>query len=189
MRWGAPARPPTACSHTAASSSPIPGPIATVVLGEGKPPGGAEVAKASSCPWQQGSGSWQELHLCPAGLGREAVIAHSRKRSRRAFPFLCDVTDLHVFSLDAIISRVESFSPVSRFPALPCLPRHSHLRAMQPRKRHMSMHEADAAGKDVREMEAAGGKYGASCLQDLTGHSCDRTTAFTSAALKFKGDF
>lgn len=105
VRWGALARPLTACSHTAPSSSPIPGPIATIVLGQGKPPGGAEVAKTSSCPWQQDSGLWQELHLCPAGFGGENVIAHSWKRSWRAFPFLCDVTDLHIFSLDTIFSR------------------------------------------------------------------------------------
>lgn len=45
MRQGAPVRPPTTCSRTAPSSSPIPGHTAAVVLGQGKPPGGAELAE------------------------------------------------------------------------------------------------------------------------------------------------
>lgn len=77
MRRGAPVRPP---------SSPIPGHIATAVLGQGTPPGGAELAELSG------------VSFTCALLVFGKRVATVQKRSWRAFPLLCYVIDLNIFS-------------------------------------------------------------------------------------------
>lgn len=57
-----------------------------------------------------------EIHLCPAGFWGEDVIASSWKCSWRAFPFFCDVTDLHIFSQDRIFPREENLHAASSLP-------------------------------------------------------------------------